>query len=43
VEECGIGVPWRMMDKKGRINIGGQNFKGAYEVDSYIMALSDIL
>ena len=43
VEECGIGVPWRMMDKKGRINIRGQNFKGAYEVGSYIMALSDIL
>ena len=43
VEECGIGVPWRMMDKKGRINVRGQNFKGAYEVGSYIMALSDIV
>ena len=43
VEECGIGVPWRMMDTKGKINVQGQAFKGTYEIGSYIMALSDIV
>ena len=43
VEECGIGVPWRMMNTKGRINVRGQAFKGTYELGSYIMALSDIV
>lgn len=43
VEECEIGVPLRMMDTKGKINIQGQTFKGTYEVGSYIMALSDLV
>ncbi len=30
-------------DEMGKITITGQNFKGCYEVGSYIMALSDTI
>lgn len=39
----GIGVPMRMMNFKGRMDIEGQMFKGAYEVGSYIMALTNLI
>ncbi|MHA1659811.1 MAG: hypothetical protein ACTSUT_11920 [Promethearchaeota archaeon] len=41
--ECNLGVPWRVMDSNGKIDIKGQKFKGSYEVGSYIMALTDII
>lgn len=42
-QECPLEVPWRVMDERGEITIAGQNFKGCYEIGSYIMALSDII
>jgi len=43
VEMSGIGVPVRVITTKGQINVDGQMFKGAYEVGSYIMALTNLL
>jgi hypothetical protein len=37
------GIPWRLMDFDGNLNIPGQNFIGAYEIGAYVMALSDLL
>ena len=42
VEISGIGVPMRVMTINGKMDIKGQMFKGAYEVGSYIMALTNI-
>jgi len=42
-EVSDIGVPMRMMTIKGDMNIDGQKFKGAYEVGSYIIALTNLL
>ncbi|RLI93482.1 MAG: hypothetical protein DRO92_04200 [Candidatus Altiarchaeales archaeon] len=42
VEISGIGVPMRMMTIEGDINVEGQKFKGAYEIGSYIMALTNL-
>ena len=41
--ECNLGVPWRVMDESGKIDIKSQKFKGSYEIGSYIMALTDII
>lgn len=38
-----IGVPMRMMDIKGKMDIDGQMFKGAYEIGSYIIALTSLI
>ena len=43
IEVSDIGVPMRMMNTKGNMNLSGQNFKGAYEIGSYIMALTGFL
>lgn len=40
VDISGLGIPIRMMDLKGNIFINGQNFKGSYEIGSYILALA---
>lgn len=42
-KECPLEVPWRVMDKRGEIAVAAQNYKGCYEIGSYIMALSDII
>jgi len=42
-KECPLEVPWRAMNEAGDVTISGQNFKGCYEIGSYIMALSDIM
>lgn len=43
VELSGIGVPIRIMSLDCKTYIKNQNFKGTYEVGSYIMALSDLI
>jgi hypothetical protein len=43
VEISGIGVPLRMMLIDGKLHISRQRFKGAYEIGSYIMALTNLL
>lgn len=40
VELSGIDVPIRLMNTKGEVFIKDQNFKGIYEVGSYILALA---
>ena len=42
VKLSGIGVPMRMMTKKGGIDVEGQMFKGTYEIGSYIIALTNL-
>ncbi|EJN57844.1 class I SAM-dependent methyltransferase [Halogranum rubrum] len=42
-EASGLGVPMRFMTRDGRMNVADQQFKGAYEVGSYVMALSNLL
>ncbi|SEP29140.1 Methyltransferase domain-containing protein [Halogranum amylolyticum] len=39
----GLGVPMRFMTTEGRMNVDDQQFKGAYEVGSYVMALTNLL
>lgn len=43
VEYSGIGVPMRQMTVDTRIDVADQMYKGAYEVGSYIMALTDLV
>jgi len=38
-----IEVPMRVMTVDGRIDVEGQKFKGAYEIGSYIIALTNFL
>ena len=40
VEITGINLPSRIMNLKGRLFIKNQQFKGSYEVGSYILALA---
>lgn len=35
-----IGIPSRVLDFEGNLYIEGQNFKGSYEIGSFILALS---
>jgi hypothetical protein len=43
VESSGIGVPMRVMDVDGRLDLPDQQFKGSYEVGTYLMALTTVL
>ena len=43
VEVTDLGVPMRMMTIKEDMNADGQKFKGAYEIGSYIMALTNLI
>lgn len=43
VDASGIGVPLRMTTTDGRIDVPDQQFKGSYEVGSYVMALVNLL
>ncbi|MFC4358468.1 class I SAM-dependent methyltransferase [Halobium salinum] len=43
VERSGIGVPMRFVTTGGRLSVPDQNFKGAYEVGSYVEALTHLL
>jgi SAM-dependent methyltransferase len=43
VERSDIGVPMRQMTTDGRIDVSDQMYKGAYEVGSYIMSLTNLL
>lgn len=43
VERSGIGVPMRFVTTDGRMDIPDQMYKGAYEVGSYVMALTNLL
>lgn len=43
VEISDIGVPMRMMSIKGKMGVNGQMFKGAYEIGSYMMALTNLI
>ncbi|MFC7229665.1 methyltransferase [Salinirubellus salinus] len=38
-----IGVPMRFLTVDGRMDVSDQMFKGAYEVGSYLMALTNLL
>jgi len=40
-EITGIGIAARIMDTSGNLFIQGQQFKGSYEIGSYILALSN--
>lgn len=42
VEITGIGVPIRLMSKDGELSFMGENFKGSYELGSYIFALASL-
>jgi hypothetical protein len=39
----GIQIPIRVMDLEGKTFIPAENFKGTYEIGSYIMALTDLI
>nr|WP_282594782.1 methyltransferase domain-containing protein [Halomarina salina] len=41
--ESGLGVPLRFVTTDGRIDVPDQQFKGAYEVGSHLMALTNLL
>jgi len=43
VEYSGIGVPMRQMTVDARMDVSGQTYKGAYEIGSYLMALTHLL
>ncbi|MFC6731175.1 MULTISPECIES: class I SAM-dependent methyltransferase [unclassified Haladaptatus] len=43
VELSGLGVPLRFMTRDGRMDVPDQMYKGAYEVGSYVMALTNLL
>jgi hypothetical protein len=43
VDESGIGVPMRFLTTSGRMDVEDQMFKGAYEVGSYVMALTNLM
>jgi SAM-dependent methyltransferase len=43
VAHSGIGVPMRFTTVDGRMDVAEQRFKGAYEVGSYLMALTNLL
>ncbi|WP_435102074.1 class I SAM-dependent methyltransferase [Halarchaeum sp. P4] len=43
VEFSGLGVPMRQCTVDGRIDVADQTYKGAYEVGSYLMALTNLL
>jgi hypothetical protein len=43
VEMSGLGVPMRQMTVDGRMDVPDQMYKGAYEIGSYIMAVTNIL
>ncbi|MFD1515739.1 class I SAM-dependent methyltransferase [Halomarina rubra] len=42
-DESGLGVPIRFMTTAGDIDVPDQQFKGAYEVGSHLMALTNLL
>jgi hypothetical protein len=42
-ELSGIGVPMRQLTVDGRIDVPDQQFKGSYEVGSYLLALTNLL
>jgi hypothetical protein len=42
-ELSGIGVPMRFLTLDGRMDVPDQMYKGAYEVGSYVMALTNLL
>jgi hypothetical protein len=42
-ELSGIGVPMRQLTVDGRIGVPDQQFKGSYEVGSYLLALTNLL
>jgi hypothetical protein len=42
-ELSGIGVPMRQVTVDGRIDVSDQQFKGSYEVGSYLLALTNLL
>jgi SAM-dependent methyltransferase len=43
VDRSGLGVPMRFMTTDGRMDVPDQQFKGAYEVGAYLMALTHLL
>ncbi|MWG33159.1 class I SAM-dependent methyltransferase [Halomarina oriensis] len=43
IAESGLGVPIRFTTLDGRIDVPDQQFKGAYEVGSHLMALTNLL
>ncbi|SFR57803.1 methyltransferase domain-containing protein [Halogeometricum limi] len=43
VDQSGLGVPTRFQTADGRIDVPGQTFKGAYEVGSYVAALTHLV
>jgi len=43
VEYSGLGVPMRFLTTDGRMDVPDQQFKGAYEVGSYVMALTSLV
>jgi len=43
VEYSGLGVPMRFMLTDGRMKAPDQQFKGAYEIGSYVMALVNLI
>jgi len=43
VEYSGLGVPMRFLLTDGRMDVPDQQFKGAYEVGSYVMALTSLV
>jgi hypothetical protein len=42
-ELSGIGVPMRQLTVNGRIDVPDQQYKGSYEVGSYLLALTNLL
>ncbi|MFC6838476.1 class I SAM-dependent methyltransferase [Halomarina ordinaria] len=42
-EVSGLGVPVRFLTTDGRLDVADQQFKGAYEVGAYVMALTDLV
>lgn len=42
VNHSGIGVPMRQMTTDNRITVSDQMYKGAYEIGSYVMALTEL-
>lgn len=43
VEYSGLGVPMRQMTVDTRMDVPGQMYKGAYEIGSYLMAITHLL
>jgi hypothetical protein len=43
IELSGLGVPIRVMTLSGQTFVPQENFKGTYEIGSYVMAMSDLV